>query len=160
MLSSQPFCPPIHHLNTQTEGLTVQEDTKPIAGLQRTPFLCMSSSQVWRIHNRKILNTSTSRKMRLSEWHQIMDFWDFGVIRIIPWQSTLEFHSTVSSGQEHWGKIGNMWLVTIVHFPCWIPLAVEQGCTVTCCLQWTTRNSGQKKQDIVLNSGESVCTVF
>ncbi|MCJ8731530.1 hypothetical protein PDJAM_G00200590 [Pangasius djambal] len=42
---SQPFCPPIHQLNTQAEGLRVHEDTKPIAGFQRTPFLCLSSSQ-------------------------------------------------------------------------------------------------------------------
>lgn len=45
MPSSQPFCSPIHHLNTQAEGLRVHEDTKPIAGFQRTTFLCLSSSQ-------------------------------------------------------------------------------------------------------------------
>ncbi|XP_072542905.1 uncharacterized protein [Salminus brasiliensis] len=43
--SSQSFCPPLHSSHTQTEGLRVDEDTKPSSVLQRTPFLCLSTSQ-------------------------------------------------------------------------------------------------------------------
>ncbi|KAI5104255.1 hypothetical protein C0J45_5881, partial [Silurus meridionalis] len=43
--SSQPLCPPIHHLNTQADGVRVHEDTKPIAAFQLPPLLCLSSSQ-------------------------------------------------------------------------------------------------------------------
>ncbi|KAF5905412.1 transcriptional-regulating factor 1-like, partial [Clarias magur] len=43
--SSQPFCPPTQHLNIQAEGLGVHEDTKSIVGFQRTPSLCLPSSQ-------------------------------------------------------------------------------------------------------------------
>ncbi|KAK2860446.1 hypothetical protein Q7C36_004612 [Tachysurus vachellii] len=45
MPSSQQFCPPIHDLNNHVEGLRVPEETKPIAGFQRTPLLCLASSQ-------------------------------------------------------------------------------------------------------------------
>ncbi|KAG7330233.1 hypothetical protein KOW79_006455 [Hemibagrus wyckioides] len=45
MMSSQQFCHSIHDLNNQGESLRVHEEAKPIAGVQRTPLLCLSSSQ-------------------------------------------------------------------------------------------------------------------